>query len=173
MIKNLLLSSIAFFSFLLCFSQTTPTSADVLKVAYKQAAKENKNVIVIFHASWCIWCRKMDSSLNDPAIKKYIDDNYVITHLTVQEGPDKKNLENPGAEEFMNAQGGKDQGLPFWIVMDKKGNKLADSKNTEGNNMGCPAAEKEVGYFIGVLKKTSGIRENELALIAARFRKNE
>jgi thiol-disulfide isomerase/thioredoxin len=130
-------------------------------------------VIVIFHASWCVWCRKMDSSLNDALIKSYINKNYVIAHLTVQESNDKKNLENPGAEAFLDAQGGKDQGLPFWIVLDNKGNKLADSKNAEGNNIGCPSQEKEVAYFIEVLKKTSSLKANELALIANRFRKNE
>jgi thiol-disulfide isomerase/thioredoxin len=173
MYKKLLLAAFASLFFISCFSQTTAGADAVLQAAYKQAAKEKKNVIVIFHASWCVWCRKMDISLNDPAIKQYFDKNYVIAHLTVQETPDKKNLENPGAEEFMNAQGGKDQGLPYWIVMDNKGNKLADSQNAEGNNMGCPAAEKEVAHFIGVLQNTSGIKENELSLIAARFRKNE
>jgi len=36
-----------------------PASTDVLlKKAYAQAAKQHKNVIVLFHASWCGWCKK-------------------------------------------------------------------------------------------------------------------
>ena len=45
--------------------QTVPSSGDILEKAYKQARLENKNVFVIFHASWCGWCHKMDTSLND------------------------------------------------------------------------------------------------------------
>ncbi len=31
--------------------------------AFKHASTGNKNVLVIFHASWCGWCHKMDSSI--------------------------------------------------------------------------------------------------------------
>jgi thiol:disulfide interchange protein len=35
-------------------AQAPPESADqIMKAAYQQALKENKNVFVIFHASWC------------------------------------------------------------------------------------------------------------------------
>ena len=35
-------------------------ASTILKDAYKQAKIEKKNVFVIFHASWCGWCKKMD-----------------------------------------------------------------------------------------------------------------
>lgn len=47
---------------------TQPRSAtEILNEANSRAAKENKNVFVIFHASWCGWYQKMDSAMNDPA----------------------------------------------------------------------------------------------------------
>src|SRR5690349_12440122 len=119
-ILTLILSS----SFFLLKAQ--PPSADsVLQEAYAKAASENKNVFLIFHASWCIWCRKMDSAMNDPAIKKSFDKNYVIIHLTILESADKKSLENPGAIELYTKYAGpKGQGIPFWIIYDKNGNFL-------------------------------------------------
>src|SRR5471030_2535514 len=79
------------------FVKPTPPSADeVMKQAYAQAKKEHKNVISLFHASWCGWCKKMEASLNEPTLKKSFDDNYVITWLTVQESKGKEDLENPG-----------------------------------------------------------------------------
>jgi thiol-disulfide isomerase/thioredoxin len=162
--------------------ESIPTAEQVLKEAYGQAAKENKNVLIIFHASWCGWCHKMDTSLNDKSIKSFFDDNYIIRHLTVLESAAKKGLENPGAEDlFTKYAGSTNEGIPFWLVFDKNGKLLADSKvrpdgatiGTGGKNSGCPANEEEVAYFITVLKKTSSLKYDDLVLIAKRFRENE
>ena len=82
------------FSFLLfanVYAQTKAESADeVIKEAKTEAAKSNRNVFVIFHASWCVWCHRMDTAMNDNFIKSFFDKNYVIKHLTVEESADKK-----------------------------------------------------------------------------------
>jgi thioredoxin-related protein len=159
-----------------------PLSADeIIQEATQQAAKEKKNVLIIFHASWCGWCHKMDSSINDKACKKFFDDNYVIRHLVVDESKDKKNLENPGADELRTKYNGDNEGIPFWLIFDKDGKLLADSQlrpegaslEAKGGNVGCPAAEKEVAHFINVLKKTSHINKSERVAIEKRFRQNE
>lgn len=83
-------------------AQTTlPEAQSVLDKAYAQASKENKKVILMFHASWCGWCKRMDASLVDPTCKKFFDDNYVVAHLDVMEEPAKVNLENPGGMKVM------------------------------------------------------------------------
>jgi thiol-disulfide isomerase/thioredoxin len=158
-----------------------PASETVLNNAYAQAAKENKKVILIFHASWCGWCKKMDASLTDPICKKMFDDNYVIAHLDVMEQPAKANLENPGGMEVMKKFGGEKSGLPYWLVLDSKGNVLANSlMPKEGaasaipeDNVGCPASEKEVSYFDNVLKKTSALNAEDIAVIHKRFLLNQ
>lgn len=154
-------------------AQQTPTADAILQKARTKAAKENKKVMVIFHASWCGWCRKMDTSLNDVAVKGYFDRNFVITHLTIDESPDKKNNENPGAKALNIKWGGEDQGIPFWVIMDKDGNVLADSQIEPGKNTGCPASAEEVAHLINVLKKTSSISDEEIAAVEQRFRRNE
>jgi len=157
-----------------------PSADAIMKEAYRIAANEKKNVLVMFHASWCGWCHKMDTSMNDPSCKKFFDDNYVIRHLVVDELKTKKDLENPGADEFRKKYFGDGHGIPFWLVFDKEGKLLADSKMRaegdgpeKGQNTGCPATEEEVAYFIGVLKKTSRLNEAELAIIQKRFRRND
>jgi len=160
-------------------AQAPPESADkIMQAAYKQASKENKNVFVIFHASWCGWCRKMDSAMMESSIKPFFDNNYVITHLIVYESKGKETLENPGALELLTKHGGNDQGLPYWFIFDPKENLLADSRmqyagKNKLDNSGCPANEEEVANFIKVLKKTSSLKEKDLTTIAKRFRKNE
>jgi thioredoxin-related protein len=156
------------------------TADEILKEAYQQAARENKNVFVIFHASWCGWCHKMDKSMSDTACKVFFDNNYVITHLVVAESKDKKNLENPGADELLKKYYGDGQGIPYWLIFDKEGKLLADSKLRTsgagleaGDNTGCPASEKEVAYFVDILKKTSKLTAQQLEIIRKRFRENE
>ncbi|ASU35911.1 thioredoxin family protein [Mucilaginibacter xinganensis] len=158
-----------------------PTAETVLKDVYTQAAKENKKVLLMFHASWCGWCKKMDASLNDPSISKMINANYVIAHLDVMEQPAKANLENPGGMDAMKKFGGEKSGLPFWLVLDAKGNVLANSLMpkdgatiaTPEDNVGCPASDKEVAFFDGILKKTSNLKAEEIAVIHKRFLLNQ
>jgi thiol-disulfide isomerase/thioredoxin len=165
------------------FAQTAtmPASETVLKDAYAKAANENKKVMLIFHASWCGWCKKMEASLNDPLVKKMFDDNYVIATLDVMEQPAKKHLENPGSLEVMTKFHGEKSGLPFWVVLDAKGKVLGDSQvrpsgaslDTYGDNVGCPASPEEVAFFTNLLKATSKLNDGQLAVIAKRFALNK
>ena len=165
-----------------CFAQERPLSADeILREATQTAATENKRVFIIFHASWCGWCHKLDSSINDKSCKDFFYRNYVIRYLVVDEYRDKKGLENPGADELRAKYHGNGEGIPFWLIFDKDGHLLADSQirpkgasfDTKGENIACPATEKEVAYFIEVLKKTSHMSEVEQIAVQKRFRQNE
>ena len=169
--KKILLVVTLLFVTIIGISQQVPTTESILSAAYKQAAKENKNVFVMFTASWCGWCKKMDASMNDVSTKKYFDENYVTIHLTVQENPAKKNLENPGSAEFLKKFNGDKAGLPFFVVLDKKGKLLGDSF-VNNANVGCPASPNEVASFIILLKKSSKINDEGLQTIATRFNLN-
>ena len=159
-----------------------PASGKILAPAYAKAAKEKKNVIIIFHASWCGWCHKMDAAIEDPTCKPLFDANYVIAHLDIDEKTDKKHLENKGADLVRKKyHGSEETGLPFWVIVDKTGKLLGDSYirkegqslDTPGQNIGCPAEDEEVAAFIVLLKKTSRLTEEQLSVIGERFKKNK
>jgi thiol-disulfide isomerase/thioredoxin len=158
--------------------QTTPEPASkILDAACKQAAAGKKNVMIVFHASWCGWCKKFEASVNDSTCKDFFDRNFVIKYLTILENGDKKSLENPGANELFESNGGKGEGIPYFLIYDKSGKLLANSKlkpdDAKASNIGCPASKEEVAFFIDILKKTSNITEKETVAITARFRQNE
>lgn len=165
-------------SFNSAFAQSAET---ILKDASVKAKAENKKIIVLFHASWCGWCKKMDLSMNDPVCKKYFDDNFIAVHLTVDESEGKKHLETPGADAVKKKYKGEKAGLPFWLILDSDQKLLADSymrkpgvsKDEAGENIGCPASDKEVAAFIAILRQTTKLNAEELDIIAERFKKNK
>ena len=173
-----LLVVLCFFIGGMVHAQQAASSDAILKKAYQQAAQEKKNVFIIFSASWCGWCHRMDSAMNDKACKKFFDDNYIIRHLIVSESRDKKNLENPGAKELLISHHGEGQGIPFWLIFDSNGNLLADSQirpdgaslSEKGENVGFPAKEDEMNQFIAALKKTSSLSRSQLDIIEKTFK---
>ena len=171
--KPLFVCVIAFVYAFTSLAQSTPTADAILKEARATAAKENKNVMVIFHASWCGWCRAMDSAMQDPSVQSYFDKHYVITHLTVYERENKKVLENLGAEQFLADHDGADKGIPFWLILDPNGKTLADSQKAPGKNTGCPTTKEEVAHLLTVLEKTSTLTTDEKLAVEKRFLRNQ
>jgi len=164
------------------YAQDTPEPADkIMSEAYSLAAKEKKQVMIVFHASWCGWCKKFDASINDPSCKDYFEKNFVIRHLVVLESEAKKNLENPGATEIFKKYAGDKSGIPFFLIFDKKGKLLGDSNiraegdglDKPGKNMGCPASDEEVAAFVALLKKVSKVNDSDATAITERFKKNK
>jgi len=166
--KFKLLTSILFL-FLFTISYAQKTTSVILDEAYEQATVENKNVLIVFQASWCSWCKKLDQNINNEKVKDLFESNYVIKHLTVNESKDKKHLETPGGGSFLKKYNGAKAGLPFWLIFDNKRNLLGNSFGSNGKNMGSPSTKKEVEDFKETLKKSSKLTDKELEIIGEIF----
>ena len=177
---KLLLYLIALATFPIHLRAQPPSVESIIRQTCEKAGRENKTAFIIFHASWCVWCHRLDSSINDPSCAKFFTDHFVIEHITAFETDQKQKLNNPGWKEFLTAHHLIDQGIPAWFIFDKDGNLLADSQkrpagtdfDTEGSNIGCPANGQEVDYFIGILKKVALVSAEEEQSIRSRFLKN-
>jgi thiol-disulfide isomerase/thioredoxin len=133
-----------------------PSAESLVGAAVKTANAQNKIVLVHFGASWCVWCRHLDEMLQGKELGKLFDAHFVIVHLTVQESDDKKQLENPGAEAMMTAEGAGKSGVPVFMFFGKDGKKIADSLALPNRaNIGYPASQEEIQAFAGILEKTT------------------
>lgn len=145
----------------------------LLDTSLNQAKKENKNVLLVFHASWCGWCKLMDKNMNLPETKPMFESSFVTTYVDVQERGEKKKFENPGGQELMNKYKGETAGLPFWVILAPDGKVLADSFDKNGDNLGSPATPEEVTSFIEKLQVASKMKTEDFAVIKKVFIKND
>jgi thioredoxin-related protein len=133
-----------------------PSAESLVDAAVKNAKSQDKIVLVHFGASWCVWCRHLDDMLQGPELGKLFADHFVIVHLTVQESDDKKQLENPGAEQLLAREGAGKSGVPVFMFFDQTGKKIADSLALPNRaNIGYPASPEEIEAFGGILEKTT------------------
>jgi len=172
---KLVLVAFTFFLFQNVISQNTIIDSDprktseILEEAYALAEKENKNVMIVFTASWCKWCKRMIQNMNDYKCDELFKNNYVIRTLVVKESKRNKHLENPGANELLVKYRAEKSGIPYFLIFNAKGKLLAKSENDEGINLGCPASKKEVSKFKEILKSTSNLTDKELAIVGEKF----
>jgi thioredoxin-related protein len=90
-----------------------PDSAqNILKAAVNEALSSKKNVFLIFHATWCGWCKRLDTALKYSEIKPIIDKNYVVAMIDVKERGEKiQSNENPGGQRLSQQERQNDRQL--------------------------------------------------------------
>lgn len=158
-------------------SQSAPQPAQtIIARSIKEAKTSHKRVFLLFHATWCGWCKRLDKAIGEPDINKILTANYVITHLDVLEhdAAKKARFENPGADKILETLGGAKSGLPFYAILDEKGKKLADSNvmpNKE--NIGYPGEPNEIDAFVSILKQTAPhLNSEQSAQLTTYFREH-
>lgn len=119
--------------------------ADVLIArAAKESVKGDRRILVQFGASWCVPCHKLEKLLSEGKVGRIVGKYFVLVHLDLYEKPEKANLMNPGADTLIDHYGGKNSGIPFWVIVDKDGKLLATGE-------GAPEGYTSIPPFLRTL----------------------
>jgi thioredoxin-related protein len=166
-----------FLTFPAAFSQDQkPDSAHtIINAAMTKVMSTDKNVFVVFNASWCIWCKWLETALESPEIAPIIEKYYTIAKLDVKEfGKKMQTLENPGGQKILGELGGTKSGLPFIAILNKKGIMIANSNMMpKKQNIGYPSSKEQIAAFISLLKKTAPrITDKQTTVISHYLKKN-
>jgi uncharacterized protein YyaL (SSP411 family) len=150
--------SVLLFKFSMSGQTAAPDSAQtVVHAAVLKAQSSKVNVLLIFHATWCSWCKRLETAFSDSTIKPIIDKNYIVAMLDVKERGEKvQTFENPGGQKFLSDFGGDKSGLPFIVFLNGKGKMIANSNvMPKEQNIGYPGSIEEIDAFVMLLKKTA------------------
>jgi thioredoxin-related protein len=142
-----------------------PTLANqVFEDAKAQAAQQHRLIFLVFGASWCGPCHRMDAFLVAPEIRQILEKYFVLAKLNVEEKAGKHpELESPGGEDLAaklggaNAKGGV-VGVPYFLFLDANGEPIVNSRRPVegrpgGANIGYPAKPEEIDWFMTMLNK--------------------
>ncbi len=144
-------------------AQTAASANELLNTAFAKAKSENKNVFVIFTATWCKPCSFLHYIISDDYNKQYFHDNYVFVDLRDSEFGDKRNLNNAGTREILSKYNGDSTGIPYSLILNARGKKLSEYAGAPGN-------AADVRDFIKVIKNTSRLKDFDLKQMAERIK---
>jgi thioredoxin 1 len=95
-----------------------------IKQAVAQAAKQHKNVLIVFGANWCYDCHVLDHAFHRPDLTSVLQKNYEVVHVDVGEG-DKN-------QDIMQQYGvPMKKGIPALAVLDSHGKLLYSQQGGE------------------------------------------
>ncbi len=59
-----------------------------LNAAHRESLKTNKPMLLVFHADWCGYCKKLEATtLSETSMVKYINSSFIPVHLDLDKQP--------------------------------------------------------------------------------------
>jgi thioredoxin 1 len=95
-----------------------------LDSALTAAAKDHKNVIIVFGGNWCYDCHVLDATFKTPAMASLLKANYHVVHINI--GEYDQNLAIAAKYQTVLTHG-----VPALAVLDANGKLLTSQKNGE------------------------------------------
>ena len=95
-----------------------------IKQAETAAAKQHKNVLIIFGANWCYDCHVLDLAFHRPDLTNVLQRNYEVVHVDVGQGDKNQDI----MEQYHVPM---KKGIPALAVLDSHGKLLYSQQGGE------------------------------------------
>jgi thiol-disulfide isomerase/thioredoxin len=138
--------------------QSKPRDAEkVFQAALARAKSDDKLVFVHVGAPTCGWCRVLDS---------FLEQNEAVLGLDFVDAKIDTDRMTGGASVAERLRKDKAGGIPWFAILDAEGTKLANSDDGPQGNIGYPARQHEIDYFMTLLQKSARrMKPDDLAKI--------
>ena len=95
-----------------------------IKQALAQAARQHKNVLIVFGANWCYDCQVLDLAFQRPDLAGVLNRNYEVVHIDVGEGDKNQDI-------MQQYQVPMKKGIPALAVLNSSGKLLYSQQGGE------------------------------------------
>ncbi len=95
-----------------------------IKQAIAAAAKQHKNVLIVFGANWCYDCHVLDLAFHRPDLTSVLQHNYEVVHVDVGQGDKNQDI----MEQYHVPM---KKGIPALAVLDSHGKLLYSQQGGE------------------------------------------
>lgn len=109
-----------------------------------RASSDDKQVFLTFGAPWCGWCHRLEDWLAQPEVSSIVERDFVVTRIDIERM-------TAGNDVMLQFRGDAHGGIPWYVILDANGKKLATS-DQPGSNIGYPASPTEIDQFLALLK---------------------
>lgn len=95
-----------------------------IKQAIAAAARQHKNVLIVFGANWCYDCHVLDLAFHRPDLTNVLQHNYEVVHVDVGEGDKNQDI----MQEYQVPM---KKGIPALAVLNSRGKLLYSQQGGE------------------------------------------
>jgi thioredoxin-related protein len=125
----------------------------LLRESLARASSDDKKVFLRFGAPWCGWCHRLDDFLARPEISAILDRDFVMLKIDIDRMKSGKDV--------LSRYRPQESGIPWFVILDAKGENLAKSEAPDGSNIGYPVEPKEIETFMAMITATGRRLEPE------------
>jgi thiol-disulfide isomerase/thioredoxin len=111
-----------------------------IKQALALAAKQHKNVLIVFGANWCYDCHVLDLAFHRADVETVLQKNYEVVHVDVGEGDKNQDI-------MQQYQVPMKKGIPALAVLDSNGKLLYSQQGGEFEKARALAPEDVLAFL--------------------------
>lgn len=120
----------------------------VLDDGLKQASQAGKHVFLHFGAPWCGWCHRLEDWMARDDVSSIMSKDLIDVKIDTER--------MIGGQELLTKFNvARTTGIPWFVILDARGNNLMDSNGPSGKNIGYPGTAEEIEHFRAMLTATA------------------